>query len=114
MPCQGSRNATEKPPAAALLVSGVSYAFQLSPPSRVARIRATFEPPVVIQASCHPSVVMQVPLEEKEASPVNAGGIFLAIECQVLPLNVRMSGNTPFTESLCVMPRSGVQNAKQS
>src|ERR1700760_332793 len=80
MPCQGSRNATEKPPAFGLLTSGVSYAFHVSPPSRVARIRATLEPPVVIQASCHPSVVMQVPLEENEASPDKAGGIFFAIE----------------------------------
>src|SRR6478672_10891756 len=108
MPCQGSRKATEKPPAAALLTSGVSYASQLSPPSRVARIRAVVEPPVAIQASCHPRVVMQVPLEEKEASPAKAGGILRLIECQVVPLKVRMSGNTPLTESLCVTPRSGV------
>src|SRR3984885_3151168 len=114
MPCQGSRNATEVPPALGLLARGVSEASQLSPPSRVARIRATLEPPVAIQAFCHPSVVMHVPLEEKEASPVNAGGIFLAIECQVVPLVVRSSGNPPLTESLCASPRSGVQNAKQS
>jgi hypothetical protein len=57
---------------------------------------------------------MQVPLEEKEASPAKAGGILRLIECQVEPLKVRMSGNTPLTESLCVTPRSGVQNAKQS
>src|SRR6201990_1637726 len=69
MPCHGSRNATEKPPALGLLTSGGSYASQEAPPSRVASIRATLEPPVAIQASCHPSVVMQVPLEEKEASP---------------------------------------------
>ena len=37
-----------------------------------------------------------------------------AIERQVVPSVVRMSGNTPLTASLCVMPRSGVQNAKQS
>ena len=35
--------------------SGVSYAFHVSPPSRVARIRAMLEPPVAIQAFCHPS-----------------------------------------------------------
>src|SRR6201986_2916630 len=114
MPCQGSRNATEVPPALGLLTSGVSYASHVSPPSRVARIRATLEPPVAIQAFCHPSVVMQVPLEENEASPDRAGGIFLAIECQVAPLVVRISGNTPLTESLCAIPRSGVQKAKQS
>src|SRR5271169_1067035 len=91
MPCQESRNATEKPPALALLTSGVSYAFQVLPPSRVARIRATLEPPVVIQAFCLPCVVMQVPLEENDASPVKAAGIFPAIDSQVLPFEVRMS-----------------------
>src|SRR5277367_6503987 len=104
IPCQGSRNATEKPPALGLLTSGVSYACQVSPPSRVARIRAMLEPPVVIQAFWNPSVVMQVPLEENEASPDKAGGILRAIECQVLPSKVRMSGKTPLTESLWVMP----------
>src|ERR1700733_3495381 len=114
MPCQGSRNATEVPPALGLLTSGVSYASHVSPPSRVARIRAMLEPPVAIHAFCHPSVVMQVPLEENEASPGKAGGILRAIECQVVPSLVRMSGNTPLTESLCATPRSGPQNAKQS
>ncbi len=38
-------------------------------------MRAVVEPPVVIQAFSFPSVVMQVPLEENEASPDNAGGI---------------------------------------
>jgi hypothetical protein len=58
--------------------------------------------------------VTQVPLEAKEASPGNAGGILLLISCQVIPSVVRKSGNTPFTESLCKMPRWGVQNAKAS
>src|SRR5579862_4257338 len=39
-PVAGIPEATEKPPALALLTSGVSYAVQLSPPSRVAKIRA--------------------------------------------------------------------------
>jgi hypothetical protein len=72
------------------------------------------EPPVAIQAFRSPSVAMQVPLAENEASPASAGGMFAAIERHVFPSVVRMSGNTPFTESLCVTPRSGVQNAKQS
>ena len=58
------------------------------------------EPPVAIQAFCHPSVVMQVPLEENEASPGKAGGILRAIESQVVPSLVRISGNSPLTESL--------------
>ena len=49
-----------------------------------------------------------------EASPVIAGGILALMDCQETPLVVRRSGNTPFTESLCAMARSGVQNAKQS
>src|SRR5579863_673263 len=100
-PCHGSPNATENPPALALLTSGVSYAVQLSPPSRVAKIRAIAEPPVVIQAFRCPCVAMQVPLEENDASPERAGGILPAIECHVIPSVVRMSGNTPLTESLC-------------
>jgi hypothetical protein len=56
---------------------------------------------------------MQVPLEENEASLDKVGGILLAMDRQVAPSVVRMSGNTPLTESLCVTLRSGVQNAKQ-
>src|ERR1700683_4423710 len=114
MPCFASRKSTEIPPALGELFNGVSYAFQLLPPSLVAKIRAIVEPPVAIQALFFPSVVMQVPLAENEASPDKAGGIFAEMDCQVIPSLVRISGNTPFTESLCVTPRSGVQNAKQS
>ena len=49
-PCSGLRKATEIAPALGELTSGVSYAFQVSPPSRVARIRAVSAPPVAIQA----------------------------------------------------------------
>src|ERR1700688_2171450 len=104
MPFQGSRKATENPPAVAELTSGVSYAFQVSPPSLVARILAMAAPPVVIQAFLPPWVAIQVPLDENDASPGNAGGMFAAIDCQVIPSVVRISGNTPLTESLCVMP----------
>src|SRR5438874_3373278 len=114
MPCQASRKATEIPPAVGELTSGVSYAAQVSPPSLVDKIRAIVEPPVAIQAFLSPSVAMQVPLAANEASPDNAGGMLAAMDCQVLPLLVRISGNTPFTESLCVMPRLPFQNAKQS
>src|ERR1700733_13361951 len=69
MPCSGSRKETVNAPAVGLLTSGVSYAFQLSPPSVVARILAIFEPPVAIQACRRPSVATQVPLEENDASP---------------------------------------------
>src|SRR6202165_4325837 len=114
IPFTGSRKATEIAPALGELTSGVSYAFQVSPPSLVAKILAIVEPPVAIQAFLSPSVAAQVPLAANEASPDNAGGISAAMECQVIPFVVRISGNTPFTESLCVMPRLGVQNAKQS
>src|SRR5580704_18943459 len=113
-PCRGSRKATLIAPAVDELTSGVPYAFQLSPPSLVARILAMVAPPVAIQAFPRPCVVTQVPLAANEASPVNAGGILALILFQVMPLVVRISGNTPFTESLCAMPRSGVQKAKQS
>src|SRR5215813_13483540 len=46
IPCRGSRKATETPPALGELSSGVSDAFQVSPPSAVARILAIVEPPV--------------------------------------------------------------------
>src|SRR5258706_7063872 len=114
MPFSESRKATENPPALALLASGVSYAFQVSPPSVVARILEMVAPPVVIQALSSPWVVMQVPLEENENSPANAGGMLSEMECQSVPSVVRRSGNTPFTASLCATPRLGSQNAKQS
>src|SRR5712671_6309983 len=114
MPCQGSRNATVNPPALGELTSGVSYAFQVLPLSRVARILAVEAPPVVIQAFLAPCVATQVPLDANENSPGNAGGMLLLMSCQVFPSVVRRSGNTPFTESLCDMPRFGVQKAKQS
>src|SRR5437588_852874 len=92
-PCHGSRKSTVKAPALGELTSGVSYAIHVFLP---------------------PCVVTQVPLDANENSPGNAGGILLLISCQVIPSVVRRSGNTPFTESLCAMPRSGVQNAKPS
>jgi hypothetical protein len=110
----GSRKATVKPPALGELRSGVSYAFQVLPASRVARILAVAAPPVVIQAFLAPWVATHVPLEANENSPGNAGGILLLMSCQVLPFVVRRSGKIPFTESLCERPRLGVQKAKQS
>src|SRR5579872_5992673 len=89
MPFQGSRNATLIAPAVAELGSGVSYAFQVSPPSLVARILAMVAPPVAIHAFYSPWVVTQVPLAANEASPGNAGGIFLAMLCHVVPSVVR-------------------------
>ena len=103
-----------KAPALGELTRGVSYAFHVLPPSLVARTLAIVEPPVAIQAFLPPCVVTQVPLDAKENSPGNAGGMLLLISCQLIPSVVRRSGNTPFTESLCAMPRRGVQNAKQS
>src|ERR1700719_1656173 len=50
IPLRGSRKATEIAPALGELTSGVSYAFQLSPPSRVAKILAVVAPPVATQA----------------------------------------------------------------
>src|ERR1700686_15637 len=114
IPFTGSRKATEIAPALGELTSGVSYAFQVSPPSLVAKILAIVEPPVATHAFSRPSVVTQVPLAANEASPVSAGGILALIDSHVVPLVVRRSGNTPFTESLCAMPRVGVQKAKQS
>src|SRR5438094_6519805 len=114
MPFQGSRKATVMAPALGELTSGVPYAFQVSPPSLVARILATVEPPVAIQAFLPPCVATQVPLAANEASRGNAGVILVAMDSHVIPLAVRRSGNTPLTESLCAMPRLGVQNAKQS
>ena len=103
-----------KAPALSELSRGVLYAFHVLPPSRVARTLAIVAPPVAIQAFRPPCVVTQVPLEAKENSHGNAGGMLLLIFCQVIPLVVSRSGNTPFTESLCAMPRCGVQKAKPS
>src|SRR6266581_1844816 len=85
IPCQPSRKSTENAPALGELTIGVSYAFQVSPPSRVARMRATDAPPVAIQAFLSPCVATQVPLDENDASPANAGGIFALMSCQTLP-----------------------------
>src|SRR5919197_5714582 len=65
MPCQGSRKSTVNAPALGELTNGVVYAFHVSPPSRVARIRATVEPPVAIHAFFPPCVATHVPLEAK-------------------------------------------------
>jgi hypothetical protein len=86
----------------------------VSPWSLVARILAVREPPVAIHAFLAPWVATQVPLDANDASPGNAGGKLPLMSCQATPSVVRRSGNTPFTESLCVMPRFGVQKAKQS
>src|SRR6266550_408895 len=93
---------------------GLLVRVQVSPPSLVAKVLAMVEPPVAIQAFLPPCVATQVPLAANEASPGNAGGILVAMDSHVIPLVVRRSGNTPLTESLCAMPRLGVQNAKQS
>src|SRR6266536_1005141 len=114
IPRNGSRKSTVNAPALGELIRGKSYAFQKSPPSLVARTLAMSDPPVQIQAFLPPCVVTQVPLDAKENSPGSAGGRLLLISCQVIPSVVRKSGNTPFTESLCRMPRCGVQNAKPS
>src|SRR5437588_8479706 len=90
IPFQGSRNATEIPPALGELTRGVSYASQVSPPSLVAKILAIVEPPVAIQAFLPPCVATQVPLAANEASPGNAGGMLAAMECQVIPSVVRI------------------------
>src|SRR5512139_1187091 len=114
MPAHGLRNATVKAPALGELASGVSYASQVSPPSRVASTLAIGVPPVAIQAFCPPCVATHVPLAANDASPGSAGGMLLLMSCQVAPSVIRRSGKTPFTESLCEMPRFGVQKAKQS
>src|SRR5205807_10330474 len=89
MPFQGSRNATVIAPALGELTSGVSYAFQVSPPSLVAKVLAMVEPPVAIQAFLPPCVATQVPLAANEASPGNAGGILVAMDSHVIPSVVR-------------------------
>src|SRR6267154_6428391 len=114
MPSKGLRKSTVKAPPLGELARGVLYAFQVLPPSRVARILAIVAPPVAIQAFLPPCVVTQVPLDAKENSPGNAGGMLLLISCQVVPSVVRRSGNTPLIESPCRIPRCGVQNAKPS
>src|SRR5204863_8954886 len=114
MPSNGSRKSTVKAPALGELTRGVLYAFQVSPPSLVARTLAISDPPVQIHAFRPPWVVTHVPLDANEASPGSAGGMLLLMSGQVIPSVVRKSGNTPFTESLCRMPRLGVQNAKPS
>ena len=55
-----------------------------------------------------------VPLAANAPSPGNAGGMLLLMSSQFTPSVVRRLGKTPSTESLCEMPRFGVQNAKQS
>src|SRR5690348_4222299 len=100
MPWCGSRNAIVKAPALGELNNGVSYAFQVFPRSVVASTRAMSEPPVAIQAFLPPCVVTQVPLEAKENSPGNAGGMLALISCQIIPSVVRKSGKTPFIGSL--------------
>src|SRR5205823_2697003 len=114
IPSNGFRKSTVKAPPLGELNRGVLYALQVLPPSLVARTLAIVAPPVAIQAFLPPCVVTQVPLDAKENSPGNAGGILALISCQVFPSVVRRSGNTPFTESLWAMPRSRVQNAKPS
>src|SRR5262245_34874564 len=114
MPWNGSRKSTVNAPPLGPLNNGVLYAFHVSPWSLVASTRAIAAPPVAIQAFLPPCVVTQVPLEAKENSPGNAGGMLLLMSGQVIPSVVRISGNTPLTESLCAMPRSGVQNARPS
>jgi len=42
------------------------------------------------------------------------GGSFRAILRQSSPFLVRITGKRPFTASLMVMPRSGLQQSKQS
>src|SRR4029077_7150245 len=114
IPRNGSRKSTVKAPALGELKRGVSYAFHVLPWSVVASTLAIAATPVAIHAFLPPCVVTQVPLDAKEPSPGSAGGILLLISCQLIPSVVRKSGNTPFTESLCKMPRCGVQNAKPS
>src|SRR5207247_9618871 len=79
MPFQGSRNATVIAPALGELTSGVSYTFQVSPPSLVAKVLAMVEPPVAIQAFLPPCVATQVPLAANAASPGSAGGVSLSM-----------------------------------
>src|SRR5437016_13644279 len=77
MPSNGFRKWTVKAPPLGELNRGVLYAFQVLPPSPVARTLAIVAPPVAIQAFLPPCVVTQVPLDAKENSPGNAGGMLL-------------------------------------
>src|SRR5512134_3226276 len=97
MPFHGLRKATVKAPALGELTSGVSYASQVSPPSRVARILAVVEAPVAIQAFCPPCVATHVPLAANAPSPGNAGGMLALMSCQFTPSVVRRLGKTPST-----------------
>src|SRR5213075_3262795 len=114
MPSNGSRKSTVKAPPLGELARGVLYAFHVLPPSRVARTLAIAATPVAIHAFLPPCVVTQVPLDAKEPSPGKAGGMLPLMSCHVIPLSVRKSWNTPFTESPCRIPRRGVQNANPS
>jgi hypothetical protein len=105
---------TVNAPALGELNNGVLYAFQVLPPSVVARTLAIAATPVAIHAFLPPCVVTQVPLDAKEPSPGKAGGMLLLMSCHVIPSVVRKSGNTPLTESPCRIPRCGVQNANPS
>src|SRR5438034_11458871 len=100
MPSNGSRKSTVKAPPLGELNREVLYAFQVSPPSLVARTLAIVAPPVAIQEFLPPCVVTQVPLDAKENSPDNAGGILLLISCKVFPSVVRRAGKTQFTDSM--------------
>src|SRR4051812_17835925 len=114
MPCCGSLKATLNRPTLGEPRSGESYAFHVSPPSRVTRTLDWVAPPETPHALFFPSVATQVPLDAKKDSPGSAAGSLPAMLCHVSPFVVRMTGNCPFTESLCAKPRVGVQKAKQS
>src|SRR3954452_9678893 len=114
MPCWGSLKSTLNRPALGEPRSGESYAFHVSPPSRVTRTRDWEAPPVTAHAFFLPSVATQVPLDAKKDSPGSAAGAFPAMLSHVSPFVVRTTGNCPFTESLWARPRVGVQKAKQS
>src|SRR6266576_5278102 len=111
MPSKGLRKSMVKAPPLGELASGVLYAFHVLPPSLVASTLANAATPVAIHAFLPPCVVTQVPLDAKEPSPGNAGGMLLLMSSHVIPLVVRKSGKTPLTESPCSIPRRGVQNA---
>src|SRR5205823_853517 len=111
-PCRPSRKATVNVPAVPVPPAmGVEYEAHLSPPSLVTKIR---ELVVTIHARVSPCVATQVPLAANAPSSVCAGGSRMLFH--VLPSVVRIAGNCPvtFLPSAMVMPRFGVQNAKQS
>jgi hypothetical protein len=93
---------------------GVSYAAQVSPASVLAKIRAFVAPPVPTHTRLLPWVAIPVPLAANAASPSCRLGNWSPISCQVSPSVVPITGKRPFTESAMVMPRFGVQKAKQS